>query len=829
MKPRALAIGVLAAGALLFSTLLSGQAQTGQEWPAEVDSAKGKIVIYEPQWETFQGDQLSGRAAISVSPPGEAVPVFGAMWFNATLWTDLDQRSYALQSIDVTQVKFPNSAPEQEQELSLLVETELPKYNLGGSLDTLLATLETAQKPELVSAELENSPPKIIYLKYPAALVLIDGEPKLEPIEGAGLMRVANTPMLMVLDQTSKKYYLSSGNAWYSAKDYNGPWQIDHNVPASVAMLVTDNGRPVKSAIPDAQMPRIIVSTVPAELIMSQGAPQYSPVKGAGILYMTNTENDVFIDINTQDYYALLSGRWYASRSLNGPWSFVDPDDLPADFAKIPADSAKGDVLVSVPGTDQAEEALTASQVPQTAQVRRSESRLDLQYDGDPQWEDAEGADIQYAVNTDTPVFLVSGRYYACDNAVWFVSAGPSGPWVVADVIPVVIYRIRPSCPFYYVRYVYIYHSDPEFVWFGYTPSYYCWYPYHGTVVFGTGYDYPGWWRHHYYPRCHTWGFHPRYGIQGWGFGYTWSQGFLTVGYSWNHDWHSRGWYGPEAYRPYRPPNVVIQRNVYIQRNVNIYKNVRIGNQVRVRDRNVRIEREHPVNIYKRPANVERVVERPAARPGVNAPRPARGIPNNVLADQQGNIYRRTQQGWQRNTGKTWSKASPAMPLKPPRETRTLQPVPGARPQEPVRLPPSSLRPTPSPKPEQTRPGGPKQQRPTAPTQAPPGEYRPAAPQPQPGPPPTEHRPVPAPRPLPEERKPQAAPSPRPAPTVPGHVQRDYGAREKGQRGGGPSVAPSKPAPRPQPGGQQRAGQPRPGGQQQPGAQPRGGGQKKQR
>ena len=41
--------------------------------------------------------------------------------------------------------------------------------------------------------------------------------------------------------------------------------------------------------------PEIIVSTEPAELIQSNGEASFSPIQGTSLLYMTNTNNDVFL------------------------------------------------------------------------------------------------------------------------------------------------------------------------------------------------------------------------------------------------------------------------------------------------------------------------------------------------------------------------------------------------------------------------------------------------------------------------------------------------------------------------------------------------------
>jgi hypothetical protein len=131
-----------------------------------------------------------------------------------------------------------------------------------------------------------------------------------------------------------------------------------------------DNGKPKpppdEETVPVEELKeaRIVVATVPAELIVCLGEPNLSPIAGEQLLYVSNTESDVFFEINRQKYYLLLSGRWFSSPSFKeGPWTFVHPDSLPRIFAEIPEQSPKGDVLSHVPGTPQATEAYYDAQM----------------------------------------------------------------------------------------------------------------------------------------------------------------------------------------------------------------------------------------------------------------------------------------------------------------------------------------------------------------------------------------------------------------------------------------------------------------------------------
>jgi len=58
---------------------------------------------------------------------------------------------------------------------------------------------------------------------------------------------------------------------------------------------------------------------------------------------VTNTDDDLFLYTPQQEYYALLSGRWFRAGSLQGPWEFVASGDLPRTS---PGLAATGDLSV---------------------------------------------------------------------------------------------------------------------------------------------------------------------------------------------------------------------------------------------------------------------------------------------------------------------------------------------------------------------------------------------------------------------------------------------------------------------------------------------------
>ena len=559
---------------IVFVLFFAASAAFGADWPREISSPEGLITIYQPQITSFDGNAMSARAAISVAAEADTAPMFGAVWMDCHVMTDRPTRTVKILDLRVKQIRFPNRSTDETAAITSSMEQEIPRWDLTFSLDELMESLDTAQKEKENARDIDLSPPNIIVMDHPAVLVQIDGDPIFSDVEGTNLRRVVNTPFFIAQEVSSGTLYLRGGENWYSSREIPGPWRITNQPPQEVVDLATQSSSddPSAQAAPasppapgTARIPEIVVSTVPAELIASDGPLQLSPIEGTGLLYASNTQSKLFLAIDSRAYFILISGRWYTSGKLGGPWTYVASDKLPADFAKIPPGSDRDAVLASVPGTLPAKEAIMDAQIPQTAEVDRMETSEQVDYDGDPQFEPVENTEMQYAVNTATPVLLLGGRYYACDRGIWFESYRSRGPWAVSVAVPEAIYRIPPRCPLYYVRYVRIYSYTPSLVYVGYTAGYTGCYVYNHTVVYGTGYRYHPWYRHNYYPRPWTWGFGVHYEPwTGWSMGYStgWWRPRGWFAYNWKvvHP----GWWGPVGYRPaYHPVRGPVYRTGY--------------------------------------------------------------------------------------------------------------------------------------------------------------------------------------------------------------------------------------------------------------------------
>ena len=543
-----------------------------EDWPREVLSSEGTITMYQPQIESYSGNSLKARAAVSIIPEGKDEPIFGAIWVDCRVMTDRPTRTVKIEEMEVRRTRFPSGTDADTAKIAAALEEMIPRFDLTFSLDLLLESVETAQKERETAHELELIPPKIIVMDHPAVLVRIDGDPILSDNNGTSLKRVINTPYFLVQDLSDNKFYLHGGDFWFSAKMIKGQWNQADTPPQSVVDLFeqtkSDEESDEDSTTNDivsktGKVPEIVVSTESTELIATDGPMQLAPIEKTGLLYVSNTPSRVFLEIKTQKYFLLISGRWFTAKSLAGAWTSIASDKLPDDFKKIPPGSVCDDVLADVAGTVPAKEAVFDAQIPQMAEVDRADATSQVEYDGDPQFEPIENTGMDYAVNTPTAVIRVNGRYYDCDQGVWFESGTPNGPWEVCINVPEVIYTIPPRYPVYNVRYVRVYTYTPDVVYVGYTSGYTGCYVYGRTVVYGTGYNYHPWYRHSYYARPWTWGFNVHYDPwAGWSFGAGWGQphGWLAHQSRVEH----AGWWGPAENHPvYRPATRPVYRGGY--------------------------------------------------------------------------------------------------------------------------------------------------------------------------------------------------------------------------------------------------------------------------
>ena len=213
-----------------------GQEEQDDEnaWPRVMNAKTAAVTMYEPQLDTWKDNGFEARAAVSVTE-GDAAPVFGAVWITGRFEVDRDDRMVVFHDIKIPTVTFPEASEEHQKQLAAFLEREIPKWDLEVELDRVIPLLDNAEVALNESAELNNTPPKIIIKYTPAVLILIDGEPKLEEIENSTLERVVNTPYVIVKYKST--YYLASDTMWFEAWSINGPWSEARSLPKDVQQI----------------------------------------------------------------------------------------------------------------------------------------------------------------------------------------------------------------------------------------------------------------------------------------------------------------------------------------------------------------------------------------------------------------------------------------------------------------------------------------------------------------------------------------------------------------------------------------------------------------
>jgi hypothetical protein len=534
---------------------------TSDGWPRQAAIAGATYSVYPPQVDSWDGRRIEFHCAASVQAAGEDQPsVFGVLELESSTLTDKMARVVELEDLRVVKASFP-ALPDREQELLSAFQQMVPAKRPVIALDRIEAQLAIAGAERKGQAQpVRNDPPRIVFAETAAALVAIDGPPAWRPVEKTSLERVINTRALVLRDAKAGLVLVHVLDGWVGAPSLAGPWQVATQVPKDVTAVAKEAAKsgaadlmegpedPKTKKRPSlkAGMPLVVVSEVPTEVIHFQGKPAWVPIDGTNLIYVSNTTGNVFRDIATQKAYVLISGRWFAAASMEGPWAFVPGEELPPDFARIPDTSPKENVKASVPGTRQAREAVIAAGIPQTATVYREKATFQPTVSGEPMLRPVEGTGLQYVFNSPDPILMVTPtQWYAVQNAVWFTAPSVKGPWVVATSVPAAVYAIPVSSPVHYVTYVRIYSVTPTTVVVGYTPGYMgTVVTPSGVVVYGTGYVYPAYvgptvW---YGPPV-TYGYSVNVTYTPWT---GWCFGFMAVGMA---------WYAPPPYwGPMRPP-----------------------------------------------------------------------------------------------------------------------------------------------------------------------------------------------------------------------------------------------------------------------------------
>ena len=484
-------------------------------WPREFTSSGGKLLTFQPQvdeWKDFK--EITWRMALAVTPTG-GKEVVGVATMRGLTDVDNEKHVVTVRDIAIVRTNFPFLDTTKGANMQRLVGTFLPP-SLIVSLERIAAC---TPKPDTFKAVAVNNDPPVILVAYkPTVLIDVEGDPVYVPVKNTALEYVLNTAWPLFRTKADSRVYVLAGDQWMTASDPKGPWSKPPALPPDMMTMVQDEHWshlkefvPLKPAKAGTLVPEILFSTKPAEVILFEGKPVYAPIPGTQLSYATNTANNVLRHAGTNQIYFLTAGRWFSAATLDGSWTFASAS-LPEDFAKIPRESPAAEVLASVPGTEEAKDAVLMAQIPTRAIVdpASAAAKAKVSYDGEPKFQLIEGTTVSYAVNTAEKVLQIGDSYYLCLDGIWFTGSGPNGPWEAAKSVPDEVYTIPPSSPVHNVTYVTQQTTPDGSIEASYTAGY------TGAVVMGTavgfsmvystGYYYPPYigyypgWAYPYYP-----------------------------------------------------------------------------------------------------------------------------------------------------------------------------------------------------------------------------------------------------------------------------------------------------------------------------------------
>lgn len=463
-------------------------------WPRQFTAENKTLTVYQPQIDRWvDHSTMHFRCAIEVEGVLKE-PKFGVAEVEAATLVDQTTRMVKIYTIK-RELRFAGVTDTELASLRSAVELLSPQERgIAVSLDRVITCLdpETAKAQKQVDVSL--APPKIFYSNKPAVLVIFMGEPQFKPVVASDpdLMFALNTNWDVFYQPSTKSFYLLNDDHWLTSQSTQDSWRVATELPEKLNKLPEDeNWSEIRKHIPAkkaAVAEHVFASKQPSELLITNGDPEYKPIPDTKLLEITNTESLLMLDSAGGKFYYQVAGRWFRAPKLEGPWEAAS-SSLPDDFKKIPDEHPLAFVKATVPGTDEAKDAVMLASVPQSTFVERSNTpKLEVTYKGEPVFETISPTQVKYAVNSPYSVFIVDNGYYCCDQGVWFTAKSAKGPWTWCTEVPAEIYKIPVTSPAHNVTYVTVKESSPETVVYNQTSGYSGEYvATNGVLMFGAG------------------------------------------------------------------------------------------------------------------------------------------------------------------------------------------------------------------------------------------------------------------------------------------------------------------------------------------------------
>src|SRR5215472_9997020 len=93
-----------------FSFAQSAQAAAAlpaDPWPRDVSLSNAALLVYQPQVNSWNGDQLDFRCAVAIKPTGAKEETFGVVFATARTEVDKVDRTVVFENLKITKSDFP--------------------------------------------------------------------------------------------------------------------------------------------------------------------------------------------------------------------------------------------------------------------------------------------------------------------------------------------------------------------------------------------------------------------------------------------------------------------------------------------------------------------------------------------------------------------------------------------------------------------------------------------------------------------------------------------------------------------------------------------------
>ena len=224
------------------------------------------------------------------------------------------------------------------------IATELSQK---GVVDLLDGGPKANPKPSLA-----NGVPTIYTSQAPTELIVFKGQPDFVPIVGTQLLWASNTTSDILINTANSNYYALLSGRWFMAPGLSGPWTFvaSNALPPDFAKIPPQSLAgavlPTVAGTPQAQE-AVIENSIPQTATVPlkngpkftpnfDGPPQYAPIPGTSLSYVTNS-SEPMIQVTPNSYYAVVAGVWFTAAQMTGPWTIAT--SVPVAIYAIPPSS----------------------------------------------------------------------------------------------------------------------------------------------------------------------------------------------------------------------------------------------------------------------------------------------------------------------------------------------------------------------------------------------------------------------------------------------------------------------------------------------------------